>query len=131
MIALDTNVLLRLWLRDDEAQFQQAAKLLAPMQGQVACILLCDVVLAESVWALRTAYGRSKRDVLLALEATLAQPAYAFEDRSVVNAALHLFRDSSADFADCLVACRSAAAGAEFIATFDRKMKGIPGVRLL
>lgn len=131
MIAIDTNVLLRLWLRDDDAQFERAAKLLAPLQGEVAAVLLCDVVLAEAVWALRAAYRRSREEIATALEATLAQPAYAFEDRAAVQTAVQAFQASSADFADCLVAAKAACAGAEFTATFDRNMKGVPGVRVL
>jgi predicted nucleic-acid-binding protein len=131
VISLDTNVLLRLWLRDDDAQFQQAAKLLAQHGGEIGAVFLCDVVLAEAVWALRTAYRRARRSIVFALEATLAEPAYAFEDRSVVEAALALYRASAVDFADCLVAAKGVAMGAEFTATFDRNMKGVPGVKIL
>jgi predicted nucleic-acid-binding protein len=131
MIGLDTNVLLRLLLADDEAQFRKARQIVATVSGTVGGVLLTDVVLAELVWTLRAAYRRSKEEVVAALDALLAQPAFAFEDRNLVIAALAVYRDGPGDFADYLVAARNAAHGVTTTYSFDKALRGAAGVTVV
>lgn len=51
MIALDTNVLVRLIVRDDEDQFQRALDLIRRTVDEQQGIHVSDVVLAELVWS--------------------------------------------------------------------------------
>ncbi|MFN0317477.1 MAG: PIN domain-containing protein [Burkholderiales bacterium] len=106
---------------------QDASRLRGPSWSYFAC----DIVLAESAWALRSVYRSTTEEIAYAIEATLAQPAYVFENRDAVASALIEFRAGSADFADCLIAAKCKAVGAEFTATFDRKMKSLPGVKVI
>lgn len=131
MIALDTNVLLRLLLQDDASQVSKARKELEPFDDSAEGIFINDVVLAETLWTLRGRYRLSKDDLLLALRGLLDTAAFAFENRTVIQAAVSIYEASAADFSDCLVAAKNAAAGCEYTATFDRAMHGLPRVRLL
>lgn len=131
MIGLDTNVLLRLLLADDEAKFRKARQIVATVSGSVGGVLLTDVVLAELVWTLRAAYRRSKEEVVAALDALLAQPAFAFEDRDLVIAALAAYRDGPADFADYLVVARNAARGVTTTYSVDKTLRGVAGVTVV
>ena len=92
---------------------------------------MSDVVLAEAVWTLRSAYAQDKAAQLLAVRSLLDEPAFTFEDRNVVARALELFDKSACGFPDCLVVARHAHHGCEFTATFDRGMRKLPGIRLL
>lgn len=131
MIGLDTNVLLRLLLADDEAQFKKARQIVATASGTVGGVLLSDVVLAELVWTLRAAYRRSNTEVVAALDALVAQPAFAFKDRDLVTAALAAYRDGTAEFADYLVAARNSAHGVTTTYSFDRALRGVAGVTVV
>lgn len=131
MIGLDTNVLLRLWLNDDPAQNRRIDKLLAEHGAAPGSLLIGNVVLAEAIWTLRSAYRQDKAAQLLALRSLLEETAFAFEDRETVERAVVLFEAATCDFADCLVAARNARLGCEFTATFDRRMRKLPAVRLL
>lgn len=131
MIGLDTNILLRLWLNDDPAQNGRIDALLAEHGSAPASLLVGDVVLAEAVWTLRSAYGQDKASQLLALKSLLDEPAFAFEDREAVVLAVSLFETGGCGFSDCLVAAKHARLGCGFTATLDRRMRKLPGVRVV
>ena len=129
MIGLDTNVLLRLWLNDDPAQNERIDALLAEFGSAPGSLLLTDVVLAEAIWTLKSAYRQDKTAQLLAVRSVLDETAFAFEDRQAATQAAELFERSACGFSDCLVAAKNARLGCAFTATFDRSMQALPGVK--
>ena len=131
MIGLDTNILLRLWLNDDPAQNKRIDALLAEHGSTPESLLVTEVVLAEAVWTLRSAFDQDKVAQLIAVRSLLDETAFAFEDREVVSKAVILFEQSSCGFSDCLIVAKHAQLGCEFTATFDRGMRKQPGVKVL
>lgn len=131
MIGLDTNILLRLWLDDGPAQNRRIDALLAEHGQAPGSLLVTDVVLAEAMWTLQSAYGRDKVAQLLALHSLLDETAFAFDDRGAVERAVAMFEHASCGFSDCLIASRHARRGCDFTATLDRRMRRLPGVRVI
>jgi len=131
MIGIDTNILLRLWLNDDPAQNKRIDALLAAHGGMPGSLLVTDVVLAEAVWRLKSAFEQDKSAQLIAVRSLLEETAFAFEDRETVASALSLFESGSCGFADCLVVATHARQGCDFTATFDRGMRMLPTVKVL
>lgn len=135
MIGIDTNVLLRLWLDDDPAQGRRIDALLAEHGGAPGSVLVTDVVLAEAVWTLRSAFDQGRTAQLLALRSLLDEAAFAFEDREAVAQAVAWFEQdtmaTNCGFSDCLVVAKQARHGCDFTATFDRGMRQLPRVRVL
>lgn len=131
MIALDTNVLLRLLLNDDAAQSRRARLAVEAVEAAGEQVLVNDIVIAEAIWTLRGKYDTGKPVLLLMLRAVLDTASFAFESRPVLTTALALYEDSAADFPDCLIAAKNAAAGCSHTATFDRAMRGLPAVKVL
>lgn len=131
MIGIDTNILLRLWLNDDPAQNKRIDGLLSSHGRMPGSLLVTDVVLAEAVWTLKSAFDQEKPAQVLAVRSLLDETAFAFEDREAVAAAIGLFEAGSCGFADCLVVAKHALHGCDFTATFDRGMRKLPGVKLL
>jgi predicted nucleic-acid-binding protein len=131
MIGIDTNILLRLWLNDDPTQNKRIDALLAEHGSTPGSLLVSDVVLAEAIWTLRSAFDQDKSAQLTALRSLLDETAFAFEDDAAVRAAVALFENGSCGFSDCLVVARHAQRGCNFTATFDRRMRKLPGVKVL
>lgn len=131
MIGIDTNILLRLWLDDDPAQSKRIDALLAEHGSTPGSLLVSDVVLAESVWTLSSAYGQDKAAQLAALRSLLHETAFAFEDRDAVGKAVASFEQNACGFSDCLIAAKHGQLGCEFTATFDRRMRKLAGVKVL
>ena len=129
MIAVDTNVLLRYILRDDEAQAERAYRLI---HGK-ATVLVTDVVLAETVWTLMgRKYRAGKSDVISVIEALLNEPGIRFEDDQVIWRALQSYRDTDAGLSDALVVHKALKVAADSdevldaVHTFDRAARQLP-----
>ena len=131
MIGIDTNILLRLWLNDAPAQNKRIDALLAEHGGTPGSLLVTDVVLAEAVWTLRSAFDQDKAEQLLAIRSLLNETAFAFEDRDAVTQAVDMFEHGNCGLSDCLVVAKHARHGCGFTATFDRGMRKLPTVKLL
>ena len=131
MIGIDTNILLRLWLNDDPAQNKRIDALLAAHGRTPASLLVTDVVLAEAVWTLRSAFDQDKAAQLVAVLSLLHETAFAFEDREAVIHAAAMFECGDCGFSDCLVVAKHARHGCDFTATFDRGMRKLPGAKVL
>lgn len=131
MIAVDTNVLVRLFVADEPQQAAKAQKLFdTAAEGEVG-VWVSDTVLVELVWTLGRAYGRDRADIVKALRALASHATVVLESPQAVRAAADAFERGPADFADCLLSVKARAAGCDQLATFDRGMKVLPGFRLL
>ena len=131
MNGIDTNILLRLWLNDDPAQNKRIDSLLAEHGSTPGSLLVTDVVLAEAVWTLRSAFDQDKAGQLIAVRSLLHETAFAFDDREAVIQAVEMFERGNCGFPDCLIVAKNARQGCDFTATFDRGMRKLPGVRIL
>jgi predicted nucleic-acid-binding protein len=131
MIGLDTNIVLRILTGDDPVQVNVVKKLLVAHQQTAGVFFLNQVVLAECAWALKGAYKMSRQEIAQGMEGLLDTPAFAVEEPKVVASALKCFRESAADFSDCLIAAKNAATGCVHTATFDKKMRDLPAVKVL
>jgi len=113
VVAVDTNVLVRLITKDQAAQAARASRLLQKEQVWVA-----KTVLLETDWVLRSLYGFAQQDVGDALRKLAGLPSVELEDASAVAQAL-AWLDAGIDFADGLhLASRGEA---NSFATFDER----------
>ncbi|WP_297444821.1 type II toxin-antitoxin system VapC family toxin [Acidiferrobacter sp.] len=110
MIGIDTNVLLRWVLHDDEEQAARARKVFESAES----ILITDIVLVETVWTLRgKRYKATKEDIQALVISLLEEPNMVFESKQVIWSALNDFvankpvkiaKDTkTADLADALI----------------------------
>lgn len=114
-VTVDTNILVRAVMRDDEPQGVAAAGLLAEAEV-IAVPLPC---LCEFVWVLRRAYGLAQADIVAALEALLDAGNVAV-DRPAADAGLAILK-AGGDFADGLIAYEGSWLGAETFVSFDKQ----------
>ena len=119
MTGLDTNVLVRYIMQDDVKQSRQAAMIIEALTvDETGFVPLVAVI--ELVWVLSSSYGLARAQVVAALELLLRIKEIEVERAEVVWRAVRVYRDSSADFADCLIERSAVAAGCARTMTFDR-----------
>lgn len=114
-ITVDTNVLVRAVVRDDERQARVAAKLLREAE-LIAVTLPC---LCEFVWVLRRVYNFGQQDISAALEALLSA-SNVVVNRPAADAGLAVL-NAGGDFADGLIAYEGTWLGGEAFVSFDKK----------
>ncbi len=127
MLGLDTNVVVRYLVRDDERQYEKARRLIERAASEDESCLVSLAVLLEIEWVLRSRYGFSKAEVMAVFSAMLEAQELAFEDEASVEHALYSWRDSTADFADCLIEAHNRRLGCRATATFDGKALKLTG----
>lgn len=114
MLAVDTNLVVRLLANDDTVQTRRAAALFANEQ-----IFISKTVLLESEWVLRFSYELPPTVILPALRNIIGLPNVIVEQQSEIAEALDGF-ERGLDFADALHLASSRRAGR--FATFDKKL---------
>ncbi|HEY8508096.1 MAG TPA: type II toxin-antitoxin system VapC family toxin [Steroidobacteraceae bacterium] len=128
MPGIDTNVLVRFLTRDDPVQFQRAQKIIERDASAQNPIFISLVVLLETEWVLRSRYELTKSEILATFSDLLSSYDLRFEDDASVEEALHTWKNSTAQFADCLIAARHRACGCRATASFDAGALGVPGM---
>jgi predicted nucleic-acid-binding protein len=123
MIAVDTNLLVRVVSRDDPAQSERAVQVLEEADS----LWIPKTVLLELEWVLRYTYELPVAVIAEALRRLLGYRKTRIEDRPAVLQALAWYA-SGLDFADALHLASSSAT--ERFVTFDRKLANGPAVAL-
>jgi len=117
MIAIDTNVLVRLFVADDKVQAARVARLFE----SATSIFVPKTVVLELAWVLEAVYALGRSDLTRVLEMLAGLEKVELEDRPHVERAITLFAAGFEDFADALHL--SAAAASDEFATFDKRFQ--------
>ena len=126
MRAVDTNVLVRLLVRDDRRQCDAAENFI------VKGAWVSHLVLVETLWVLDAVYERSAEQISSAVEMLLTHAELTLQDAEVVASALDRFRaQATLGFSDCLVLEVARKAGHLPLGTFDRQLTKLPGTQRL
>lgn len=128
MIGLDTNILVRFLVKDDEEQYQQTYKLFS--QSAVT-FMISYPVLVEMIWVLETRYGYDKERLVFILQEFNDSKNFYYPDRSIIEKAIADYRKSSADFADCLIGAFNKEHNCKTTYTFDKKASKLPSFTFL
>ena len=127
MLGIDTNVLVRYLVRDDQSQFQRARRLIHREVNTGEPVLVSLLVLLEMEWVLRSRYELAKPDIVAVFSSLLQTVELALEDEPSVEHAIYSWKNSLAEFADCLIDARNRRLGCRATATFDRKALKLAG----
>jgi predicted nucleic-acid-binding protein len=131
-VAIDTNVLVRLLVRDDEIQFAAAKHVVDRAAEQGEPVLLLFGMLLEAEWVLRSRYKVDKAAIIDAYTQLLETDGVQHEDEAAVEEAIFRWKDHpKADFTDCMLAARASRLGCTRFVTFDAGAAGLPGAEWL
>ncbi len=131
MIGLDTNVVVRYVVQDDEKQSGAASRMIEKSLSPENPGFICLVTLAEIVWVLEECYGADRAKVAAVVEGLLSSRQLLVEQSDVAWRALKAWTGSAADLSDALIAQVGLAAGCTKVATFDRGAATLEGFELL
>ncbi len=124
MRSVDTNLVVRLLVRDDPVQVN-AAEAFVEKGAWVS-----HLVLAETLWVLDAVYERTPAQIIKAIDLLLNHANLTLQDADVVALALANFRARpSRGFSDCLVLEIARKAGHLPLGTFDRELAKLEGTR--
>ena len=127
MLGIDTDVLVRFLVRDDESQFEKARMLIKREVTAGRRVFVSQLVLLETEWVLRSRYDLSKVEIIAAISGLLDATDVQFEEEPAIEAALFVWKESAVDFADCLIGAQNKILGCLATATFDLRTAKLSG----
>ena len=131
-LAVDTTVIVRLLVRDDEKQYASAKRLIQKANAAGEPILIVLLAILETEWVLRSHYQLDKASIAQAFTQLLESQDVTIESAATLEEALYVWaQHPSADFTDCLLSARAAHLGATQFMTFDVGASKLPGANLL
>ena len=112
MIAIDTNVAVRILIKDDPAQLARSTEIL-----QANEVFISDTVILETYWVLHYRYGLANAEAYAGLKALVSLPTVHLRDASAI-AQVFAWSEAGLDFADAM---HLAIADGVLFVTFDRR----------
>ncbi len=122
MTALDTNVLVRLIVEDDEAQTAAATSSIERLLERDGGAFVPDVVLVELARVLRRSYRCTREEVADALVGLIESREVRLQDPTRAHRALIAYHHGRGDFADYFIRTVAEDAGCEAVLTFDEAL---------
>lgn len=121
MVAVDTNIVVRLLTQDDEQQYNYSLQLF-----QKHDIFMPDTVILETEWVLRFAYNFKPEEICAAFRNLLGLPNVQLTNESMMAQVLQ-WHEQGLDFADALhlAQCHECSAMYTFDSKFVKKAQGL------
>jgi len=120
MKALDTNVLIRFLVKDDEKQASSVYKIFKKAERDKDSLFIPLLVTLEVVWVLESVYEVTRQEVLDSFESLLLMPILEFEAQVALRRFILSARESKLDLPDLLIAISAQLSGCETVLTFDK-----------
>jgi predicted nucleic-acid-binding protein len=130
MIGIDTNILVRYLVQDDESQSLLATKLIEESISVNQPGYITLITLVEVVWVLKSCYAVNKSDLCKLIRMVLETKQLLIEQAESCYRALKVFEHGNGDFSDTIIFTLSKDAGCSETMTFDKKAKSV-GMKLL
>jgi predicted nucleic-acid-binding protein len=131
VIALDTNILIRFLVRDDEKQAGTVYARFKRVESAREILFVPLLVVLETVWVLESAYDKSRKEILDAFDELRSMSILEFEKVHVLQDWLSEGSRSNADLSDLLIALAAQSCGCQGMFTFDKKALKFPFFQLL
>lgn len=121
MTALDTNILVRFLVQDDEKQARQVHSRLRKAEKNKEQLFVPLAVILETIWVLDRAYSFQRLEILNSIEVLTQMPIFDFEADDVLENLIEQGKETNTDLSDLLIALSAESHGAETTLTFDKK----------
>ena len=129
-LAIDTNILLRYIVRNNQEQADVARHFIESRTPERPAFISREVAL-EFVWVLERSYSYPRDKIADTMLSLTSAPNIVVESKEDVISAAIQYRQSSDDFSDLLILAAANRVDAKPLYTFDRKLARMDGVALL
>jgi len=118
---VDTSVILRILIKDDELKARAAVNLLKSAGEKGLILYLLPVAVLETVWVLEKVYAFPRKEVREVVEAILNTPELKVEQEAVFRKALKTYVEKNIKFADAVMGYWGLDKGYTTVFTYDEK----------
>jgi len=129
--ALDTNVLVRFLVVDDEKQADMVRTLFKKTESKQQKLYVPLLVVLELLWVLAAVYSIPRNKILDALQSMLLMPVLSFDSPVALQDFIHSAKNGKEDLSDLLIAHAAVESGYDTVLTFDKKASEFRRFQLL
>jgi predicted nucleic-acid-binding protein len=128
---IDTSVILRLLVRDDDIKRKNTEKLIKGAKDKGITLYLLPVAVIETVFVLEKVYKLEKKSIKELVLALLNTPEIKLEMEGVFKNAIEVYASKNVKFADAVMGYWGLDKGISVIYTYDEKdFKRIEGLEV-
>lgn len=121
MKALDTNVLIRFLVKDDERQAAIVYEVFKQAETRQEVLFVPILVVLETIWVLESAYDVPEQEILDAISELLLMPILIFEAQPAIQSFIFSAREIKLDLSDLLIAHSAKYSKCSSVLTFNKK----------
>jgi predicted nucleic-acid-binding protein len=118
---VDTSVILRILIKDDELKAKASVNLLKSAGEKDLLLYLLPVAVLETVWVLEKVYAFPRKSVREVVEAILNTPELKVEQEAVFRKSLKAYEEKNIKFADAVMGYWGLDKGYTTVFTYDEK----------
>ena len=121
MKGVDTNILVRFLIGDDEQQAKIVYNIFKNAESDKKELFIPLIVILELIWVLESVYEISRIEILESISDLLLMPILKFEHQTALQQFIHSAQGNIYDLSDLLIAHAAKNNGCETVLTFDKK----------
>jgi len=121
MKGIDTNILVRFLVGDDEAQAKKVYKIFKRAESEKYELFVPLLVVLELIWVLESVYEIPRGEILDSIGELLLMPILQFENQPALHQFIQNAQGSGYDLSDLLIAHSAKEQGCDAVITFDKK----------
>ncbi len=120
MKSLDTDVIIRFLVNDDNKQSEMVKSLFLKAEKDNESFFICNPVILEVLYVLDSVYEYQRSEILDAFESMLMMKILVFENQDALQHLINFGRKTKIELEDLLVGVISRENGCDTALTFDR-----------
>ncbi len=121
MKGIDTNILVRFLVGDDELQAQKVYKIFKKAESSKKELYVSLLVILELTWVLESVYEIPREEIVDSISELLLMPILKFEHRAALQQFTQVAQGNKYDLSDLIIAYSAKEQGCESVITFDKK----------
>jgi len=121
---IDTNLFIRYLTNDDPEKAERVERLLADAAAGKVRLVTAEMVMAETVWVLESAYGLKAAEVAPLIRAILVTPGLEVIGAALIERALVHYETKGIDFLDGYIVALMERHRLSGLYSFDKKHLG-------
>jgi len=122
---IDTNIILRFFVEDDQKKASRTQKLFSKTDEK---LLIPDVVIAEIAWTLLSHYRQSKQNVIKKISSLSTVPNLEF-NKTLISKTLSLWKEQNIDFIDAYLAAYVQEENLDGIYSYDKGISKVKDIK--
>lgn len=127
---LDTNLFIRYFTNDDPRKADRVERLLEDAARGRVRLVTADLVIAEIVWVLESAYELTCKEIAPMVDSILSTPGITVSNGEIVSRAIRIYEEQGVDFVDAFVVATMEKLNIQDLFSYDRKhLSKVPRIR--